>query len=350
MDAALLWMIVSGILFVVVLGLLLDRGNDGKPIGSMGRWLNKQWFWESVVTNPDAYGWALLLFGLANLTFPLARNWPEWLKNLGPESVGIGVTILLIDFAVRKRDERNAKAQLTRDLLSSSNDFALRAINELKDNGWFESVLTENKHKLIDVRWQGCNLRGVKLQNVYLTEAHMQKSRLEEAQVVGAWLINCQLQSSSLRRARIEKTNIYSTDFQAAILWEATLRGIGFSQCLFQDANLIETDLRDSHLVQVDLRRAKMQRARLQRAKIDHSNLEDADLSGAYLHATTISRSHLNGTSLRQATYTKDTIWPDDFDPKVAGAILVEWDETAQDWVPVEDGGNSQELNMNGDG
>ena len=53
-------------------------------------------------------------------------------------------------------------------------------------------------------------------------------------------------------------------------------------------------------------------------------DLSRADLREANLSRTNLSRANLTNTKLRVSKYNTETIWPRDFDPKAAGAVLVE--------------------------
>ena len=61
--------------------------------------------------------------------------------------------------------------------------------------------------------------------------------------------------------------------------------------------------------------------ANLMDAYLVGTHLEEADLRGANLEGADLLGAYLGG-----ATYDKNTVWPDGFNPKEAGAILVnEW-------------------------
>ena len=53
------------------------------------------------------------------------------LSNLGAESIGIGITVLVIDFWNERRQTEQLKAQLIREMGGPSHEFALRAVREL---------------------------------------------------------------------------------------------------------------------------------------------------------------------------------------------------------------------------
>lgn len=54
------------------------------------------------------------------------------------------------------------------------------------------------------------------------------------------------------------------------------------------------------------------------------ANLQDADLSNSDLSGADLSGASLDRANLRGVKYTKATVWPDRFDPKTAGAMLVD--------------------------
>lgn len=90
-------------------------------------------------------------------------------------------------------------------------------------------------------------------------------------------------------------------NLSGADLSGASLRYAELSGALLLDANLRGTDLWGADLSEADLR--------------------VADLSGANLVDANLSRADLRGTNLNGAKYSKGgTKWPDDFDPKAAGA------------------------------
>ena len=77
--------------------------------------------------------------------------------------------------------------------------------------------------------------------------------------------------------ADLQDIDLSKADLNGAILWEANLRG----------ANLYGADLREA-------------------------DLRDANLRGANLYGADLD-----------AKYNADTRWPEGFDPKAAGAVLV---------------------------
>ena len=67
-----------------------------------------------------------------------------------------------------------------------------------------------------------------------------------------------------------------------------------------------------------------LQRVDLGGANLRGTNLRSADLSGTTLHdKTDLIETYVNWTDLTAAWYNVETEWPEGFDPKAAGAVLV---------------------------
>ncbi|MBU0974045.1 MAG: pentapeptide repeat-containing protein [Proteobacteria bacterium] len=92
------------------------------------------------------------------------------------------------------------------------------------------------------------------------------------------------------------------TDFSWAQLEGAALGYEVFINASFKNANLKNADFLLGGLINTDLSYADMEGARLIGAKLSGSNLYRANLNGA--------------------KYSSSTIWPDNFDPIAAGAVL----------------------------
>ena len=74
-----------------------------------------------------------------------------------------------------------------------------------------------------------------------------------------------------------------------------------------------------ANLSEANLSGANLRKANLNEANLNGANLREADLSGANLSEASLSKANLIW-----AIYCRHTAWPDDFDPKARGAILVE--------------------------
>lgn len=102
------------------------------------------------------------------------------------------------------------------------------------------------------------------------------------------------------------------------------------------DSELSNANLAEAYIVKADLRRASLKGADLAGAKLIGTDLRDSDVRGTRFrgidtHALTIGeavRGRVNAeftnVNLSGAKYDEETIWPDGFDPKKYGAVLVE--------------------------
>jgi uncharacterized protein YjbI with pentapeptide repeats len=88
-------------------------------------------------------------------------------------------------------------------------------------------------------------------------------------------------------------------------------------KCNCLQYGLCRADLRGANLNDADLWAANLREANLRGANLREANLAGADLSEAFLR----------DAHLRLARYNADTKWPEGFDPKAAGAWLVEDDD-----------------------
>jgi uncharacterized protein YjbI with pentapeptide repeats len=60
----------------------------------------------------------------------------------------------------------------------------------------------------------------------------------------------------------------------------------------------------------------------LSESLLNGADLTDADLRWANLIRTNLNQARLDGTDMSKAKYSKETKWPEGFDPIAAGAIL----------------------------
>ncbi len=131
-------------------------------------------------------------------------------------------------------------------------------------------------------------------------------------------------------------------DFSSCNLRKGKLRGVDLSQANLSNANLSFADvsgsvahrvnLRSANLTLVDLSWTDLATANLREvnmcgAKLIGANLTNASLVDSNLCKVDLTRAHLTNVNMIDAMYDVYTIWPDNFDPVAAGAILVE-DET----------------------
>jgi uncharacterized protein YjbI with pentapeptide repeats len=185
--------------------------------------------------------------------------------------------------------------------------------------------------QLQEANLQGAQLQGAELQGAQLQGAELQGAQLEEAFVFGA-----QLQDANLAHAQLARAVLSSAQLQEANLVEADLRGAQMSSTELQGAFLIDAQLQGATLDFAKLNEASLERAQLQRADLFSADLQEANLSGAQLQEAVLSRANLSSVTFTGefkrssppdfagAKASSETVWPDGFDAKTAGVVMVE--------------------------
>jgi uncharacterized protein YjbI with pentapeptide repeats len=113
--------------------------------------------------------------------------------------------------------------------------------------------------------------------------------------------------------------NLSFADLSHANLLGANLSFADLSFAYLTGANLSHANLTLANLLGADLSRVNLLGAYLSRANLTLANLTDANLSHANLSHANLTNTYLDGV-----LYNTKTIWPKGFDPKAAGAVLVE--------------------------
>jgi len=147
----------------------------------------------------DCQGWPNLVAGSEQLFL-------DFYANIAASLVTITIAALTIDWLGERRAEKQLKAQLIREMGSSDNGIALRAVAELRAHGW-----------------------------------------IEDGSLRGAYLFQANLQSAELRLADLQGANLHAADLRKANLYSADLRG----------ADLLDVDLRGAYLIKAKLKDVK---------------------------------------------------------------------------------------------
>jgi uncharacterized protein YjbI with pentapeptide repeats len=182
---------------------------------------------------------------LPNLGETLNDVISDFYANVSVDCLSIAFAILVIDRLNERRAEQELKAQFIRDMGSTDNGIALRAVQELRARGWLEDG------SLHDAYFGEANLR-----HAYLGDADLQGVILSYSNLKQAYLI-----ASNLEGAFLSQTNLIR-----AILDDADLQG----------AELIGANLKSAWLTNVNLQNANLAYAKLQYAYLDNANLRDA--------------------------------------------------------------------------
>jgi hypothetical protein len=139
--------------------------------------------------------------------------------------------------------------------------------------------------------------------------------------------------------ALLAATSSAPLDLRATDLRTAELRGANLERAAFFGAHLEQADLLGAHLEGANLRLvhlegailadAHMQGANLVLAHLEKAQLAGANLQGASLSAARLAGAYLDGAHLAGAEATESadwpsTEWPDGFDRRAAGVLLVD--------------------------
>src|SRR5688572_24630660 len=120
----------------------------------------------------------------------LRRLWEDLYSNVGTDLLSIALTVLIIDKLVERRDTRQHKARLIREMGSRDNGTVQRAVDELRAQGW----LTDGSLLHADLKY--ANLSDVNLADANLEEAYLSFAVLHRAD-----LRNAKLSRAILRQA-----------------------------------------------------------------------------------------------------------------------------------------------------
>ncbi|MCH2540336.1 MAG: pentapeptide repeat-containing protein [Anaerolineales bacterium] len=110
--------------------------------------------------------------------------------------------------------------------------------------------------------------------------------------------------------------NTNNVDNDAPISREVLLQLINSSIQSGHPLYLVQANLSGANLFGANLSGASLGMANLTNTKLTNANLSGANLQCANLSGANLTRINLTG-----AKYNADTIWPNGFDPVLAGAI-----------------------------
>ncbi|MGK7940185.1 MAG: pentapeptide repeat-containing protein [Crocosphaera sp.] len=164
------------------------------------------------------------------------------------------------------------------------------------------------------------SLRGLSAPKAYLSKIKLCGANLGSANLEDADLLFANLQNAKLPGANLEDADLFKANLQNAYLFKANL----------QNAYLFEANLEDADLLFANLEDADLLFANLQNANLAGANLEDAKLAGANLQNARYT--DLKSTLWWCLQGSCSTIFPDGFEPKKAGMILMRTQEDYEKW------------------
>lgn len=178
--------------------------------------------------------------------------------NIFTEVLGVAGTFFVLDYWVRRRDERKKveelKTRLVHEAGSRVNAIAIQAVQALRHQRW---LTVDDKEPL--------------------------------------------LKRANLTEANLEEANLVRADLEGANFTVANLRG----------ARLHWANLKEALLFGADLNRASLQGADLHDASLTSANLQGADLVRAKLRGANLTNANLRLAHLSDAEYSTETILPD---------------------------------------
>ncbi len=252
-----------------------------------------------------------ILIGAIAFSSELDRS--AYFINLYTSLLSILVTVFVIDFLNRRREEhrerRQLQEQLIRDAGSTSNEIAKNAIHQLAKQGWLEGDTGL--------------LKGADLVDANLEKAYMRRANLERTILHGANLEKADLGSTNLQRADLSGSKLRSSNLFAANLQGADLSGARIEHAMLKNVHLQGADLSGANLTNTFLREANLEgvdfsHANLTEANLRNTNLKRADLSGANMQGAKLIGTMLNETTI----LPNGSHWTPDTDLTKFGCII----------------------------
>jgi len=169
----------------------------------------------------------------------------------------------------------------------------------------------------------GASLSGASLSGANLSEANLSGANLSEANLAMANLNRANLRETNLTMAHLIRTHLLGADLRGANLSKTYLSGVEFFGASLREANLTGAFLARADLQGTNLSGANLSETHLSGSNLSETNLSGADLQGADLQGANLRKANLRKIRLHNAIYDSQTVWPNNFDPQAAGAVLV---------------------------
>lgn len=134
----------------------------------------------------------------------------------------------------------------------------------------------------------------------------------------GAALGGLRLRCADFTRTVLAKANLAGSDLEDANFTRSNL-----AQADLSGANLIRANFSSSALISANLSGADLASANLKNANLFEANLSEANLEGARLSGADLVGADMSNAELADAVYDEGTRWPEGFDPRSRGAILL---------------------------
>jgi len=169
--------------------------------------------------------------------------------------------------------------------------------------------------------------RGQVVQFLYesgLINANNSIIDLSDADLCNAYLTKANLEGSNLSGTNLHRTSLHAAHLEGSNLQAAELCQAELPRAYLQNSNLQGSLCWWANLCDANLQGAKLEGAKLWSTYLQDANLQDADLQDCGLQDANLQGANLEGANVQNTHYNSGTIWPTDFDPQAAGAILIE--------------------------
>jgi len=271
---------------------------------------------------PRVLATAFLLIGLLgeiiNGPLPFIPGINRVYKDISPNLIAIGITVLILDTA----NEARARQQFRRDLIyrmkSRVNDVAVRAAEELERQGWLADGSLANG--LFDfANLQGANLNMADFEASHFWYSNLAEANMNDAYLKGTDFWHANLENADFSNACLKAANLSETTLEGAKFIKADLEGADFGEAILKGARMEASNLRNAILVNADLQGANLVDADLHGALLIGANLRGADLTGSMIEGVNFYNLRLNKTT----KLPDGTRWTTNTDIRQFGAVIM---------------------------
>ena len=176
-------------------------------------------------------------------------------NQFGVQLFGMGLTVVLIDWLYEKRDEREKKYQLIKELGSLDRSLSTRAALELSSRNWLSDG-TLKKSILLNANLERADLDEADFSFCNLEEANFKLANIgggvfhnihgKNANFVESFLEKADFYSAHLWKANFVSANLRNAGFANADLWQANFEKAYLQDCLFTRAVLKSVNFREA--------------------------------------------------------------------------------------------------------
>lgn len=243
----------------------------------------------------------------------------EFFSSLTTELIGAGVTFYALELIIRPKviseDIAKRKEQLIRELGSTVHDVAIKAVEELRSEGWlYDGTLSGSN--LAQANLQGADLRKAVINGSALVRANLRRTNwsyadCRDVDFTSSLLIGARFFYSDMTRAKFGQNTVDLS----RVLDEnnKVIEGnhIGVSAANLAQATLASLDLRDTKIAGANLEMANLAFTDLRGVDMTLVNLKRATLRGTKLEGAKLVRVNLLGVrEIESAYFDENTILP----------------------------------------